>query len=722
MKKNIRILYLKDKESKNSKLISFLRREYKTHVYNCVLPNVYESILGHLELDPSPKLNCDFGWSRINILNSIEDTTYEFGIDSFETGDPYYRDYSFRLCFVNYLRSLNFIFKNKTKIKNIISTINNSKIFIPENKLKNYDLIIIENLATAVFDEIYPKETLDFLEEHNKEISFPKYLKYKITPCLLNKLLNSNTKIIHLMDYDKSSLNWLSYHSNEYNNMLERIGACTFSMGKHLYNDQTNIFNKILVGIDFENRIKDSLSEFQININEIYINEISKYFLSFYSDVKKIFINFPIQLSNDRRIAIQDENKIILRGNKNTTKLYPDWDNSLFEKFTNIFREHMVDLRHLINSYNKLEEKTLLNYSNIEKSDLEEYTFLKYLTDDKNKIEEEILRKYSYLINNDYGKYMLRSYLTFKKEYIRIKDLKYLTNNIKFDKKILSEYFSDKKKIYVKDELLNCTNLEEIRNIKALKSFSGFEGELKFLDNQIDNKLIFGIADVSKSKSIVTLSGNTCNNKYFDDNTTSNKNFIKNILEYLIELIKNNPVTDIEFLPQIKINDISGELFINNKKIDLKKTRFCYYRFFAERAKGNEEFITVLQTNDFENYNYTIDANNEKYKIEGNLSPFFIEKVIKYYEKSFLNDDSINRLRNMYKGKDKNNIKLIKCTPSYENTFLSHYSRINTIITESLSKTLTENQLNSVTISRQGNNDLAKYGISLPSANIEIIS
>lgn len=719
MAKNIRILYLKDKESKNSKFISFLKKEYKTEVYNCVLPNIYECKFGHLNIDSSSKTVYDFDWENaIGCIDSKEDITYEYGFDS-DYEDVNTRAYHFKLILSNYLKSLNFKFSSESKVKEIFSSIKKSAKFIREEELKNFDLIIIEKLATPVSEDTPIVEGM--LNGSPKKLYLVSYIKYKIIPNLLNKLLNSNIKIIHLMDYDNSSLDWLINYSKDYNKMLEKIGISFFSMGGHLNKEHSIISNNILVGIDFENRIKDSLSEFQIIIDEIYKKEISKKFLAFYSSVKNININFPIQLLDKSNVIIQDNNKIILRGNNETTKLYPNWDNSLFEDFANRFPQLKEVYKYFIKSYSELKIKTLSEYLMIEKSLLEEDTLLKYLTDNSKEIEENVLLKYSRLINDDNKKNILLNYLTFRKNSIREKSLKYFTRNFKFEEKLLSEYFSIIEKKEEENEILNCRSLDEIRNLNILKSFSEFERELKFLDHQINSKLIFGIADVSQYKSYIALTGNICRDKYFTDNTASNKIFIKNILEYLTELVKTNQITNIEFLPKIKVDVTLGELFVNNIKIELENMQFCYYLFFVKRAKNNEKYITVLQTNNFA-YNVFTDEANEKHILKNKISPDITDKIIKYYEKSFPDNNLIKDQKEKYKGENEYGEKIPKTTPLYRSTFLSHYSRINIELKKILSESLTENQLKSVTIGKQGNNDLAKYGISLPADNIEIIS
>lgn len=313
MAKNIRILYLKDIDSKNSKFISFLKREYKTEVYNCVLPNIYESTFGDLKLkiynNPRHE-NFEFG-----LEGNSDEMVYQFGIDKgwCAGGDP---RFFLKICFINYLKSLKFQFNEKVTVRNILSTIETSSIFIKEKDLNRFDVIIIENLATPVFDHINPCSRVDPLYKPK----YPTYIKYKITPYLLNKLLNSKTKIIHFMDFDNTSLEWMAIFK-VYEKMLKRIGIGSYYAIDITTQDSDEIEEQVLVGVDIQSKYHNSKKEIKINIDSNYKKIISEKFRYLYRDVNSIKLKNPIQLSNDGFLIADD--KIFLRGDKKTTTLYP---------------------------------------------------------------------------------------------------------------------------------------------------------------------------------------------------------------------------------------------------------------------------------------------------------------------------------------------------------------------------------------------------------------
>jgi len=322
MPKNISILYLKDKESKNSKFISFLKKEYKTEVYNCVLPNIYESRLGDLTLKINKNRGFDNWYSEIS--NETDKTIYHFGIDHIWDVD---HAFWFKICFINHLKSLKFEFNDKTSVNKILSSIKRSSLFIQEKYLNRFDVIIIENLATAVFDRINPYVKIDPLYKPK----YPSYIKYKITPYLLNNLLNSGKKIIHLMDFDKTSFEWMVEFKG-YEKMLKRIGIGSYYIIDLTTKDSINIEEQVLVGIDFQSKFRNSKNEFRINIDSNYKPIILEKYKYLYRNVKSIQVKNPIQLSIDG-FLIEDD-KIFLRGDKKTTNLYPNENN-----FKNILPE-----------------------------------------------------------------------------------------------------------------------------------------------------------------------------------------------------------------------------------------------------------------------------------------------------------------------------------------------------------------------------------------------
>lgn len=668
MSKNTRILYLKDEFSQNSKFIEYLKKEYKTDIYNYVLPSVYEEKIGHLFLDSVRKTANNKYWkAAIGRDVSRDDISFEYGFAL-----PNVKDFSnsfvglFKVVLSFILRSLNFEINQKVKVIDIISKIKSSTIFIKEEELKKYELIIIEQLATFIPRKSYYKSNTNRPYVYYNDKICPDYVKYKIAPSILNNLLKSKIKILHLIDYKDNIDSWTNNFLFSYSNTLENIGMSSICLGNYLPKDTIRSRNRSMVGVDYNNRIKNKPYEFAIISDNNYKQEIYNKYKIFFNNVSKIYVNFPIQITTNNNILHQDIESIFLRGNKETTKLYTFWEDEMLEKFKDYFPDGMK-LFDILTKDLKLNKDILF----------------KYLNSEKNKIDNDMLLEF---LNIRYRRYEKDSpaynYYNFEGGDIYTVD----------SATIYELYPKDPYKVYSK--------------------YCDFKSALEIVYRIIYSETIFGMANISELRSSITMGGNICCDEYFEDDKTGNQIFIKNVIKFLIELINNNPVTEVEFLPQIKIDISLGELFVNDIKIKLKKIEFCYYLFFAERAKNKDNFFTVLD-NTKSDFNFFLDEFNEKHKLEGRISPLLIHKIICYYEISFPDNNSIKRLKDIYKKKE---------TPLFTQTFLTYFSRINKELTLSLARALPENQLSQVTISRQGNNKLAKYGISLPSANIEIIS
>lgn len=327
MKKGSKILYLKEVGTHNTEFIEYLKKNYNTKVCNYVLSNIFESHFGHLCFDIEDINGISWG-SAMQNLDSLDDIVYDYGFDFFSDNIDT-RTFKFRHCLIKQFNDIGVKFTNKTKLKKILNPKKYFSKFIRENDIYKYDLIIVENLASRYFSTDKPIKTSK--KKRTTEDYYSNFVHYKITPRILNKVLNSNSKIMFLMDYDYSSLVMMSESLIRYKKMLNTIGLSSFSLAEKSSGVSNGISSDILVGVDFENRIDDTLSKFNIIIEDKVKDMVSDKYSPLFQNVNNIFLNYPIQLNPDSKNNIHDKNKVILYGNNKTTKLYPGWDNEIYD-------------------------------------------------------------------------------------------------------------------------------------------------------------------------------------------------------------------------------------------------------------------------------------------------------------------------------------------------------------------------------------------------------
>lgn len=324
MGNNSKILFLKSKNSSNFKFHKYLKENYDTTVRNYILPAVFESKLGKMSFSNSEDVyNLEWG-EAIQNIDSKDEITYEYGLDFF-SDDPNTRAFVFIKCFMKYLKNLGYKNFKDDSIKNILSSIRQSNIFIKEQNIYKYDVIIVENLLTENIFSGFSKN------EDESEDTFPICYEYKISPRLLKNILKSNTRILLLMNYDNSSFYNASEFLMRFNRMMEKVGICSFNLANKNTGEFFEKYPALLAGIDFENRIEDTLSEFSVLADDNYLREISDKYSQLYKNVKSLSVFYPIALNTESKNNIKDKNKILIKGNKKTTKLYPEWNDEIYE-------------------------------------------------------------------------------------------------------------------------------------------------------------------------------------------------------------------------------------------------------------------------------------------------------------------------------------------------------------------------------------------------------
>ena len=140
-------------------------------------------------------------------------------------------------------------------------------------------------------------------------------------------------------------------------------------------------------------------------------------------------------------------------------------------------------------------------------------------------------------------------------------------------------------------------------------------------------------------------------------------------------------------LPKIVVHLSRPRIIIGNVEIFLPPILFCYYRYFLERVKNNEE---PLRAKVFE------------------MDREFIEKIVKYYEESF-NEYDVNLAK--YKSMLKANKKLSV------SSFGGNRTKLNNKLKQYIKD---ENILYFITVSSHGKRGSIYYEVLIPPENILI--
>ncbi|MFZ1322329.1 MAG: hypothetical protein WAT71_12315 [Ignavibacteria bacterium] len=313
-KEKKKVLFLKDKNSSCSIFGKYLLKEYDTDIYSYILPTKAESDLGNLNFidDTFTEQSVRGDFNITNILTDWKSFTanyilQEYGIENSEK-------LPFKSIMKIVFEKFGYGFNDHENLKTIIDNNANSDTNLVLNKIeKDYDLVIIENLATLI-------------EVSNVELR--NLILYRINPSLLKELLKKGVTVLHLLNYDEQIFDFSSDDVGNFKRTLEKIGISSFATER--FKDNGNIFDQFLQGIDKDETL-ESFANFKININEDYLDKLPTKFHFLFEKMKTIYIRCPLQLSADRK-----EN-VFLTGNQ-TTKLSMVAD-TLYDIMNDIYKQ-----------------------------------------------------------------------------------------------------------------------------------------------------------------------------------------------------------------------------------------------------------------------------------------------------------------------------------------------------------------------------------------------
>lgn len=313
-KEKKKVLFLKDKNSSCSIFGKYLLKEYDTDIYSYILPTKAESDLGNLNFidDTFTEQTVRGDFNITNILTDWKSFTanyilQEYGIENSEK-------LPFKSIMKIVFEKFGYGFNDHENLKTIIDNNANSDTNLVLNKIeKDYDLVIIENLATLI--------EVSNVERRN-------LILYRINPSLLKELLKKGVTVLHLLNYDEQIFDFSSDDVGNFKRTLEKIGISSFATER--FKDNGNIFDQFLQGIDKDETL-ESFANFKININEDYLDKLPTKFHFLFEKMKTIYIRCPLQLSADRK-----EN-VFLTGNQ-TTKLSMVAD-TLYDIMNDIYKQ-----------------------------------------------------------------------------------------------------------------------------------------------------------------------------------------------------------------------------------------------------------------------------------------------------------------------------------------------------------------------------------------------
>lgn len=296
-KEKKKVLFLKDKNSSCSIFGKYLLKEYDTDIYSYILPTKAESDLGNLNFidDTFTEQTVRGDFNITNILTDWKSFTanyilQEYGIENSEK-------LPFKSIMKIVFEKYEYGFNDDENLRTIIDNNANSDTNLVLNKIeKDYDLVIIENLATLI--------EVSNVERRN-------LILYRINPSLLKEMLKKEVPVLHLFNYDDQICDYSSDDVRNFKRTLEEIGISSFATER--FKDNGNIFDQFLQGIDKDETL-ESFANFKININNDYREKLPTKFHFLFEKMKTILVRCPIQLSADT-----NEN-VFLTGNQ-TTKL-----------------------------------------------------------------------------------------------------------------------------------------------------------------------------------------------------------------------------------------------------------------------------------------------------------------------------------------------------------------------------------------------------------------
>ncbi|MCX6159125.1 MAG: hypothetical protein NTY74_14185 [Ignavibacteriae bacterium] len=353
MGKKIKLLYIGNIGSQKKAFYKLLSERYYVDFFNYVLPDKIKEDFGDLKFADMIDFSRNFSGNVARNVNFSDRIIYDYGIDPcYDESDN--KDFILRQCLINYLVNLGYDFVKDKSISKILQSKRKSKIFIKEDELINYELIVIENLATYINYKNYilnysiPKRKSYDLYDDPKHVT--SHVEYKISPNILSDLLRSNKKLLFLMDYSTDIVNWDDKLLYRYNEVLERLHISQFALYNGLTKednkDEGELFHGLLTGIDIKSSLGNIPKMFIIKINSEYKSQIKNYSFLF-KDVNTLYLNHPLQLIPINKDGIKDNHKTLLAGNKKTTKLFVNWEDKYYtdvKKIADSAFNHVEDI------------------------------------------------------------------------------------------------------------------------------------------------------------------------------------------------------------------------------------------------------------------------------------------------------------------------------------------------------------------------------------------
>ncbi len=308
--KKLKILYICTSIDSNKSFYKFLKKNYSVKVCQSVLPNSIQEFFGKFNFSESDKYIDINDWEFVlKYYYSIEEIIYKFGIDLKNSIYLRYHDkdklFYFKKALKKYLEQLGFDVPVDKTISEVLSSIKRSNNFIKESDLKSFELIIIDNIINLT------KEDSSILE--NGKIDYP-HVQYKVTPEILHKLLRSNQKLLLFLNSEMKSLSTENFI--HLNSMFERINLSRIELSYEIF-DEEEWEPEILQGFDNATKLDSDIGEFRIKLND----SIRKKYQLLYKDVNNIHTLHPIQLAPYNKYRLKDSNKILLKGNRESTKI-----------------------------------------------------------------------------------------------------------------------------------------------------------------------------------------------------------------------------------------------------------------------------------------------------------------------------------------------------------------------------------------------------------------
>lgn len=313
--RKLKVLLVGGLDFNKTKLLNILSKNDNFEVTLCsyVVSNSLISDLGNL------RFSDDSSTWKFTIKDSINELVYKYGIDPMFAENDDFANY-FAVILRDYLRRLGYKFTNDTEISEIFNTVNSLVVF--EDNLSEFDLIIVDTLVDRIqiFQKIEPEMVIEYVDDPINPLP---YVLYKISPDIIKIFLKANKKIIFLMDYDSSQ------SLNEYfTNGIERLSKNLLNVGISVFANGQSLQN----GLEIKIHSKEILisKEFIINIDDYFLDNISKDYSHFFDNIKTLKVDTTIHLSPYNKDGIEDKSKILISSNKNSSYLFTEDDSREF--------------------------------------------------------------------------------------------------------------------------------------------------------------------------------------------------------------------------------------------------------------------------------------------------------------------------------------------------------------------------------------------------------